>query len=295
MKLNLPNKQKIVSFGRQFYQTFGHQILVIKSTAQLLIKSPEARQNLIKKIKAAKNKKRIVAIAGFLLVVLVTLSSFVKSILPTPYNGLALNLDKATYVPGERAKISMASLSDQGLPLCHSNLKLEAKGPDGRTQDLAITTSPTCTDSNLTTEPDYVANLLLPGTGTYQLTLANLDNKHQISRSLEVKATRDFEVTRSSATRINPSKTDRYPMIITVKASKDYQGEIREQVPAQFKVAWQGEAKVEGSSLVWQVILRAGQAKSLGYEYVAPQVGPAVFTFENSLRSPWQVIVTKAK
>ena len=196
---------------------------------------------------------------------------------------LAVNTDKSVYLPGESVKFQMASLDSTGQTLCHSNLKLDVNGIEQ-----IIIKSSSCGDNNVTNEPDYMANLLLVKEGTYKITLINLDDRSQISSSFIVQQARDLEIVRNSAIRINPFKSDRYPMVLSITATKDYQGQIKEQVPADFKIIWQGSAKIEGTNLVWDVNLKAGETRTFSYEYQAPKKSPGFYRLGE--KGEWQII-----
>lgn len=174
--------------------------------------------------------------------------------------------------------ISMASLDNTGHTLCRSNLKLEITDPENKTEALKIINSPTCGDDNVTNDPDYLASQTLEKTGQYKLKLTNLDTGKTTEIEIKVMDSLSIDIKRSGATRINPFKSDRYPMIITVKANMDYRGQIEEQIPANFKIVWQGEAKIEGTNIIWDMDLKAGETKTLSYEYAAPKVSPALYT-----------------
>jgi four helix bundle protein len=195
---------------------------------------------------------------------------------------LALNSNKSVYLPGEKAEFYFASLDSGGRTLCNSNLQVEITGPDGKTTSLStadktIANSPTCGDDNVTNDPDYIASQILEEKGQYKLKLTDLDSGKTAEASIQVTESISFDIQRSGATRINPFKSDRYPMVITVKANQDYSGQITEKIPSNFKIAWQGSAKVDGTNIIWDVDLKAGETKSLSYEYQAPQIRPELY------------------
>jgi hypothetical protein len=212
---------------------------------------------------------------------------------------LALNTDKSGYLPGDKMTISMASLDESGHTICNSNLGLEITDPGNIKSNLEIANSPSCGDDNVTNDPDYTASKILEKTGKYKLVMRNLDTNKIVETIVTVNESFSFEVTRSGATRINPSKSDRYPMIITVKANRDYKGQIKEHIPDNFKIVWQGDAKIEGLNLVWDVDIKAGETKTFPYEYQTPQIDPKLYKLgpinvnNQNTDNFWQIVTTK--
>jgi hypothetical protein len=208
---------------------------------------------------------------------------------------LALNTDKAQYLPGEKMTVNMTSLDNTGHTLCHSNLKLEITNPQNIVNDVKITESPSCGDDNVTNDPDYLASFSLENVGRYGLKLTNLDSGNSSETEVFVYESLSFDIKRAGAIRINPAQSSRYPMHITLKANQDYKGIIKEQIPAEFKVIWQGDAQLEGSNLIWNVDLKAGEAKTLAYEYTAPQISPELYILgpltigNQQINSYWQI------
>lgn len=208
---------------------------------------------------------------------------------------LALNTDKPSYLPGEKMTVSLASLDETGHTICNSHLKLEITDAQNITTNIDTVQSPTCGDDNVTNDPDYTASHTLATIGQYKLKLSNLDTTQVTETQVNVSANLPFDIQRSGATRINPSKSDRYPMLITVKANQDYIGRIIEKIPAGFKVIWQGPAKVEDTYIIWDVSLKSGETKTFSYEYQAPQVSPELYTLgpiniaNQNIKSVWQI------
>jgi hypothetical protein len=199
---------------------------------------------------------------------------------------LAINTDKNQYLLGEKAEIFMASLDEKGDTLCQSQLILEITDPDGKksylsTNEKNIINNPTCGHNNVTNDPDYIASWNLEKLGQYKLKLKDSNTGKETETDIEVKESLPLEIKRNGATRINPSASDRYPMIITLKTNKDFRGEVVEEIPGSFELAWYGPAKVEQKEdkkiLSWQVELKAGEAKELKYEYTAPKVSPEFY------------------
>ncbi len=203
---------------------------------------------------------------------------------------LAVNMEKSVYTPGESVLFQLASLDARGDTLCHSNLRLEVRIPGAKqptiltTKDNQIITSSTCGDNNVTNEPDYIARMVVNSVGTYKVKLTNLDTGKKVASSFvvqDVSKQPAFSIQRSSATRINPFKSDRYPMVITVTAKEDFAGTIVEQIPSSFTLIWQGPSVVgeekDHKTVTWSVSLKAGESQRLAYEYMAPQVSPEFY------------------
>lgn len=200
---------------------------------------------------------------------------------------LALNTDKSSYVAGETVLFQMASLNSEGGTLCNSNLELTITVPKQKKKTVLkyqanqiIPTSTCQENNNVTNEPDYISRFVTTTPGTYRLTLKNLDTGKRVKSSFEVREQRQpVTITRSGAIRINPEKSDRYPMILQLTATEDFKGAVMEHIPAGFKVIWYGKAKVDNSTISWEVELKAGESKELIYEYAAPEKSPEFYTF----------------
>ena len=229
----------------------------------------------------------IVGIAAILLVI-----NFVKqkeaSLGKFPKGLLAINIGKSIYMPGEKVEFEMASLDSKGNTLCHSNLQIDITTPRG--QKISLTTkggnidnSTTCSENNnVTNDPDYRANFVPEETGTYSIELTNLDTKLTVKDQLIVKSDQKLNIERNGATRVNPFKSNRYPMTLTISAQEDFNGQVVEQIPSSFDVIWQGPSEVktetDHKTITWNVNMKAGDSKDLIYEYEAPQVSPGFFT-----------------
>lgn len=229
----------------------------------------------------------------------VTKNEFTKGV-------LVLNTNKSVYSLNERVEIGLASLDSQGETLCHSNLELSIKDPTGKkttlsTANAQIVNSSTCSeDNNVTNDPDYQTHFLATDEGTYQLELKNLDTGKKISTKISVENNAAFSLARSGATRVNPFKSERYPMTITLTAKADFSGKIVEQIPAVFNVIWQGNSRVEQvgevKTITWEVDLKAGESKELIYEYQSPKISPEFYTLgEAELISNGQTVFTEKR
>ncbi|HEV7424414.1 MAG TPA: hypothetical protein VGO21_04465, partial [Candidatus Paceibacterota bacterium] len=204
---------------------------------------------------------------------------------------LAINMNKSVYEAGADAYIQMGVLNDEGRTLCNAELELSITGPDGSqnnfsTKNKSIIAAKECGPDNIIAVPDYYTHFKIPSdSGAYHLTLtANTKNgTKSITDSFEVLEQTPFIVERTGPTRINP-KSD-YPMILRVVAQADWQGTITEKVPTDFEVLEPDIVttydKVETSNntkiISWNVALSAGQEKTLGYNFKAPDVSPQFY------------------
>jgi autotransporter-associated beta strand protein len=199
---------------------------------------------------------------------------------------LAINSDKSVYKLGETAYLQMGVLDDLGHTLCSAPLKLEVQSPSSVTQTLlfsagSIQKSGDCGQDNVTDKPDYFANYKVSELGEYQLKLTNLSNNYTIRSSFKVEDLPIFDVERVGASRINPFKAS-YNMTMKVKSTQDFNGSIREVVPASFAVGGISSGGVKsqnsaGQIIVWPEVLAAGQEVELSYTYQAPQISPEFY------------------
>jgi hypothetical protein len=218
---------------------------------------------------------------------------------------LAVNFPKNLYKANEQVAIQLSSLDSKGQTLCNSNLQLVIINSQGAeiakmsTAEKSITKSPTCSpDNNVTNEADYLALFIPTVADNYTVKLTNTDTGLTVSNIFEVSDQLEtLDVQRWSATRINPEKSDRYPMAITVTANEDYDGKFEEILPPNFELAWQGPATVskddKAVKLTWDVNLKKGEVKELKYEYKAPKVSPYFYVLktnaDDAKENLWQI------
>ena len=205
---------------------------------------------------------------------------------------LAINPNKAVYRPGETANLSMAVLDELGKMVCDARLSLKITDNSGHTDELStengkITVNPECTSREFTTKPDYEADYKLGSAGDYglELTAITKNGTYTINDQVGVKSNSDFEVERNSATRIFPRTT--YPMEITIKANRDFEGTVEEEVPVGFLISASKDDRFKSYEQVtdedgfrfirWQVDLKKGETVKLGYDYDAPDVSPQFY------------------
>jgi hypothetical protein len=242
------------------------------------------KKNLSTIKKIFKKKSKLFALVIFLFIGLCLLMTILRQ--PKSKLVLVINTDKSIYSRGEPIKFQIASLDSHGHTVCNSNLKLEVTSPGWgwwNTKNTPVIRSISCGNDNITNESDYIANFTGQKTGDYQIRLVNRDNNQIIiSKITVVDKNTPLEIKRSGAMRINPYKSDRYPMIITVKANVNYQGKIIEKVPASFIIKWQGSAKVEQNKdkniLTWDVDLKKGEIKEYKYEYMVPKTDTDIYS-----------------
>lgn len=243
------------------------------------------------------NRRQQIFVGGLLAILLIGFASYLWW-LRSDYNYsrgvLALNTDQSSYLAGETVLLQMASLDKNGDTLCDSNLKLQISVPkQWKTDTLLyqgtqIITTATCSpDNTVTNEPDYIARYVTSQPGKYKIKLINTDTGKQVKSEFQVYSPdvseknnqpTNFQIQRFSATRINPLKSDRYPMVIMVTTKQDFKGKLVESVPLDFKFQWIGSAQVtqdkKNQIVTWDVELKAGESKEFAYEYDAPDKSP---------------------
>lgn len=204
---------------------------------------------------------------------------------------LVVNSDKRQYLPGQKVKIQGAVVKEDGNVVCNANLELEVGGV--KIKDLKV--SSTCGSGSVTGNPDYFYEFTPDKNTNYKIKLTNLDDGAKAENEFKVVDKKDLEITRETATRINPVLAERIPVRLIITATKDYQGEVFDTLPSSFAIPWQGPAKVtendSGKTITWQVNLKAGETKELIYEYSTPKDVPAVYKLGSD--SEWQIISAK--
>ncbi|MFH1657061.1 MAG: helix-turn-helix domain-containing protein, partial [bacterium] len=153
---------------------------------------------------------------------------------------LAINVNKSIYLPNEQAYLQMGVLADDGDTVCDADLALKITDLETgaetnlSTADGTIQYSGKCGRNNVTDMPDYFAYYQAGGAGIYQMELTNLDTNYEITDSFEVRDSVPFDIERIGPTRIYPPAT--YEMVLKIKPSYDFNGEITEPVPAGFEL-----------------------------------------------------------
>lgn len=238
--------------------------------------------------------KKLSIITGILLLVcgvfaLILKTNKIKTISFNTKGVLNINTNKSNYYPGETVSISISSFDDSGNTICNSNLKLEIIDQEKLSTNLDINRSPTCGNNNITNDPDYTASRILEKVGGYKLILTNIDTKKTVETSIKVSTDSPISIQRSSATRINPTEQNRYPMIITIKANKDFSGKISDTLPESFSFIWFGGGKVtsdnKGSTISWDIKLKKGESIDLKYEYIPSKDSQKIKAIEEIILS----------
>jgi hypothetical protein len=250
------------------------------------------------RIKMKRNKKEIVLSQNF------------------SWGVLTINTNKSAYLPGEKAYLQMAVLDEGGHTLCDADLALTVKNSKSGEEKVFYTSLPLfqegegyeeglikksteCGPETVTSNPDYFAYYDIPQKpGTYEMTLrAKTENgEHIIKDSFEVKENLPFEVERIGPTRIYPVAS--YEVKLKIKANQDFEGNITEEVPADFKIEnvniknldnensfqiLNFKFQIGGSSngrknLNFENInLKKDQQVELSYAFDAPDISPELF------------------
>ena len=192
-----------------------------------------------------------------------------------PNGVMVVNTDKSFYFPGETAKLQIGVIDSKGDTTCDADLILNIYGPDGSikkltTKDGTIRRSSTCsTDNNVTDNPDYYAYFKAGKEGIYNFDLINGVTKYQYSNYFEVKNSAPARVERTSATRINPFKSD-YKMTVKVTAYDTFLGDLKDTLGGGFSVT-------SGSSELKNIVLNKGETKIFEYIYSAPKHSPDLY------------------
>src|SRR3989344_8489826 len=93
---------------------------------------------------------------------------------------LAVNTDKATYLPGQTALIQMAVLSSDGHTICNAPLSLTVTAPNGQETTPAVQTSGICQGDTYVDRPDYTASYQVAEPGRYKMVLRLADSDYTL-------------------------------------------------------------------------------------------------------------------
>ncbi|MBU0766513.1 hypothetical protein KKF55_01865, partial [Patescibacteria group bacterium] len=200
---------------------------------------------------------------------------------------LAMNTDKDRYRPKEEAHIAFGVLDEMGRIVCNSELTLTVTSPAGEVKTLStendgITTTNTCgkMEPGLIT-PDYEAFFTFKKNGTYQLELEaeTYNGIWTISSSVEVTNSPPIIIKREAATRLWPFAPS--SMKIEVEFFEDYEGEITDVVPSEFKIidisANGKRSTLNVERIVWYGSWKKGQTAQFSYQYDAPNISPEFY------------------
>lgn len=228
-------------------------------------------------------KTAVIAVAVFI-VLLVTVLIIIEQKNPAG-RLIVMNTDKTVYPPNEMVKILISSIDKDGNTLCHSNLKITVEGPgkyktELSTENGAITTSTTCAeDGSKTNNPDYQTSFVPKTEGTYKLLLSNLDTKETVKNKIKMKFNQDFIIERLTTTRVNPSDTERYHMVLRITPKNDFKGQVTEIYPSSIVIVWKGEARKENGKLSWDVDIKAGETREIVYDYQITEAKHQTYDF----------------
>src|SRR3990172_8796027 len=197
---------------------------------------------------------------------------------------LAINPDRAVYLPGQEVNLGMAVLDEKGGMVCDGILSLDIVSPGGKTTTLSLENgllirNPECWIKDIVDKPDYQAKYTPHGQGTYRMYLSaeTPNGTYRIQDSFTVASDVPFDVRRSAPTRIYPLKA--YPVRIDIVAQTDFTGTVTESLPPDLLISditpspSEALAK-EGQTLSWNISLKKGQKTTLEYTFDAPDVSP---------------------
>lgn len=149
---------------------------------------------------------------------------------------LALNTNKSIYTQGQTADTAIAVLDENGEIVCDADVKLTISDPDGKeitrsTEDESIKVNSVCGKKEFTLTPDYETSFDVDKVGTYDLILKShtKNGDFTIQDSIQVESSVNFEVERTSATRLYPPVI--YPMNIKITANRDFEGIVTDILP----------------------------------------------------------------
>jgi hypothetical protein len=209
---------------------------------------------------------------------------------------LAINTHKSIYLPDETAFIGMAVLDNEGHMVCDADVTLTITDPDNKetvlsTSNGLIKVSPQCSVYGVTNLPDYYTNYTVGSVGTYVMNLTAVTSAgvYTIMDNFTVQNSVAFDVARDGPTRIYP--VEPYRMNFTIKANKNYNGLIKEYVPASFAITPQdgltvttaGDTKI----LSWNRNLIKGETYNIYYEFDAPDISPYLFVLGHLEIGDW--------
>lgn len=192
---------------------------------------------------------------------------------------LAVNTNKAIYLPNENALIQMAVLSSSGHTICNAPLSLTVTDPSGHQTKPTVEQSGECQGDTYVSKPDYTATYTTKAPGRYKMFLRLADSDYSLTDYFTVKDNVPFDITRGGPTRIYPPSA--YPMSFTIHANQNFSGTVTENLPSSFNVTPKdgGQLSKHASQQIisWQVNWRVGGDYKLGYQFRAPLVSPAFY------------------
>src|SRR3990172_575538 len=210
---------------------------------------------------------------------------------------LAINPDRAVYLPGQEVNLAMAVLDEKGGMVCDGILSLDIVSPGGKTTTLSLENgllirNSECWIKDIVDKPDYQAKYTPHGQGTYRMYLSaeTPNGTYNISDSFRVASDVPFDVQRTAPTRIYPLKA--YPVKIDIIAQHDFTGVVTEALPPELEIShilpspqiWRESGsevagsrardEVSNNNISWSLSLKKGQKTTLEYTFDAPDVSP---------------------
>ncbi|MFZ5392301.1 MAG: hypothetical protein ACOZAR_03885 [Patescibacteria group bacterium] len=199
---------------------------------------------------------------------------------------LSVNTDQDWYLVGEKMKIDIGILDDQGSPICDAEASLVVKDAQGNVVDsLPVTNTGECKvlqPGHIV--PDYNTEYTAAKAGEYFLNLKvkTRNGERTATSSIRVlgESSEFFRVKRTSATRNFPFGMT--PMNLEVEFGRDFSGRLVEVVPADFGLEQIGNDGVEVTEngqkkIVWKVEANTGDRLMLDYWFDAPNISPMFY------------------
>lgn len=191
------------------------------------------------------------------------------------YGVLAVNTNKATYLPGETVYMHMAALRNDGHTICDADLDLTIVNPKGVETKLDVLESGKCLRNNVTDVPDYSSSFKTDISGMYKVILSNKLNNYKIEDTFKVVEDLPYSIERLGPTRIYPYVP--YDFKIKVKAKEAYQGSVIERVPDSFEIDKETMLVNGMKEIKWDVNLEKDEEVELTYRFDAPDVSPDLY------------------
>jgi len=163
---------------------------------------------------------------------------------------------------------------------------------EGKPTELGeIYRSKECGPQSVTYTPDYFAYYQVDEPGVYQLKLTarTQEGTHTITDSFEVREWVPFDIERIGPTRIWPIAL--YEMNFNIKANQDFEGEVVETTPLEFRIENIGyrlndellnsDSYITNSSntqeIHWRVDFKKDDSIELRYQFDAPNISPYLY------------------
>ncbi|MFA5051923.1 MAG: helix-turn-helix domain-containing protein, partial [Patescibacteria group bacterium] len=217
------------------------------------------------------------------------------------WGALAMNTDKSLYQQGDTAHFSIGAVDDRGQTVCNADMDITITDPQGKKSILStanggVTVTDYCHQKELYQGPDYTGDFAINQTGAYTIDLrATVNgNVRTLSDAFTAENKPEFMLRRDGPTRVFPVVEQ--PMTLTVTVAQDFQGIIREFVPAEYTVrpengGYEQPFDLGGTiarTIVWDVNLKAGSTVTLKYFFKAPDKSPALFFLGPARVGDWE-------